>query len=49
MPFTHHLVDGALVAMDGIHHAFEHRIENLARLFGIAVGTSNAPLAFARS
>ena len=35
---AHHLVDGALVAMDGLHHPFEHRVEELARLLGIAVG-----------
>jgi hypothetical protein len=36
-PVAHHLVDGALVAVDGLHHAFEDGIEELARLFGIAV------------
>ena len=35
---AHHLVDGALVAVDGLHHAFEHRVEELPRLLGIAVG-----------
>ena len=35
---AHHLVDRALVVMDRLHHAFEHRIEDLARLLGIAVG-----------
>ena len=35
---AHHLVHGALVAVDGLHHAFEHRIEERARLLGIAVG-----------
>ena len=37
-PVAHHLVDGALVAVDGLHHQREDGIENLARLFGIAVG-----------
>ena len=35
---AHHLVDGALVAMDGLHHPLEDGIEELARLLGIAVG-----------
>ena len=35
---THHLIDGALVAVDGLHHPFEHRIENPSSLFGIPVG-----------
>src|SRR5262249_43909285 len=34
----HHLVDRALVAVDGLHHQLEHGIEDLARLLGIAVG-----------
>ena len=37
-PVAHHLVHGALVAVDGLHHALEHGIEELARLLGIAVG-----------
>ena len=37
-PVAHYLVDCALVPVDGLHHPFEHRIENLARLLGIAVG-----------
>ena len=37
-PVAHDLVDGALVAMDGLHHAFEHGIEELAGLLGVAVG-----------
>ena len=37
-PVAHHLVDGALVAVDGLHHPFEHRVEELARLLGVAVG-----------
>ena len=35
---AHHLVDGAFVAVDGLHHSLEHRVEELARLLGIAVG-----------
>jgi hypothetical protein len=37
-PIAHHLVHGALVAVDGVHHQREEGIENLARLLGIAVG-----------
>src|SRR5262249_39237509 len=37
-PVAHHLVDRALVAMDGLHHDLEDRIEDLARFLGIAVG-----------
>src|SRR5215510_4047493 len=37
-PVAHHLVDRALVTMDRVHHTFEHGIEKLARLLGIAVG-----------
>ena len=37
-PVAHHLVDGALVAVDRLHHALEHRVEDLARLLGVAVG-----------
>jgi len=36
-PVAHHLVDGALIAVHGFHHVFQHRIENLPRLLGIAV------------
>ena len=35
---AHHLVHGALVAVDGLHHPLEHGVEELARLLGIAVG-----------
>ncbi len=35
---AHDLVDGALVAVGGFHHPLEHRIENLSRLLGVAVG-----------
>jgi hypothetical protein len=35
---AHDLVHRALVAMDGLHHVLEHWVEDLARVFGIAVG-----------
>ena len=35
---AHDLVDGAFVAVHGRHHALEHRVEELPRLLGIAVG-----------
>ena len=35
---AHHLVDGALVAVDGLHHPLEHRVEQLPGLLGVAVG-----------
>ena len=37
-PVAHHLVDRALVAVDRFHHVLEHRIEDLPRFLGIAVG-----------
>ena len=37
-PVAHHLVDGALVAVDGLHHPLEDGIEELAGLLGVAVG-----------
>jgi hypothetical protein len=37
-PVPHHLVDGPLVPMDGLHHPLEDRVEHLARFLGIAVG-----------
>jgi hypothetical protein len=37
-PIAHDLVDRALVAVDGLHHPLEHRVEELARLLGIAIG-----------
>ena len=37
-PVAHHLVDRALVAVDGLHHPLEHRVEDLARFLGITVG-----------
>ncbi len=38
IPSPINLVDGALVAVDRLHHPLEHGIEELARLLGIAVG-----------
>jgi hypothetical protein len=35
---AHDLVDGAFVAMHRFHHLIEHRVEQLARLLGVAVG-----------
>src|SRR5712691_10671389 len=40
---AHHPVHGTLVVMDGVHHAFQDGIENLARFFGIPVGERVAP------
>ena len=37
-PVAHHLVDGALVAVDRLHHPLEHGVEELPRLLGVAVG-----------
>jgi hypothetical protein len=37
-PVAHDLVHGPLVAMDRFHHPLEHRIENAASVFRIAVG-----------
>src|SRR5262249_23646688 len=34
---TQYLVDGSFIAMHGIHHEMQHRIDDLLRLFGIAV------------
>ena len=36
-PVAHHLVHRALVAMHGLHHVFEHGVEELARLFRVAI------------
>src|SRR5262245_55661598 len=33
-----HLIHRAFVLMNGCHHALQHRVEELARLFGVAVG-----------
>ena len=35
---AHHLIDRALVVVDGVHHVREDRVQDLARLLGIAVG-----------
>ena len=35
---AHHQADGALVVMDGLHHVFEDRVEEFARLLGITFG-----------
>ena len=37
-PVAHHLVHGALVAVHGLHHPFEHGIEQLAGLLRVAIG-----------
>jgi len=37
-PVAHHLIHGALVAVDGLHHVLEDGVENLAGLLGITVG-----------
>ena len=37
---AHDLVDRALVAVHGVHHALQHRVEELPGLFGIAVARS---------
>jgi hypothetical protein len=36
-PIPHHLVDGALVAVHGLDHALQDRVQQLARLLGIAI------------
>jgi hypothetical protein len=35
---AHHKIDGALIVMHCFHHAVEHRLEDRARLLGIALG-----------
>jgi hypothetical protein len=37
-PVAHRLVDGTLVVVDGLHHAFEHGIEQLPGPPRVAVG-----------
>jgi len=37
-PVAHDLIDGALVAVDRLHHPLEYRIEDLPRVLGIALG-----------
>jgi len=36
-PVPHHLIDGAFVAVDGLHHVFEHRVEEPAGVLRVAV------------
>jgi hypothetical protein len=36
-PVAHDLVDSTLVVVHCFHHAFEHRVEDLARLFRVAL------------
>ena len=36
-PVAHDPVHGALVAVDRLNHAFEHRVEELLRVLGVAV------------
>ena len=35
---AHDLVDGALVAVDRLHHPLEHRVQELPRFLGVPVG-----------
>ena len=35
---AHHLVDGALVAVHGLDHALQDRVQELAGLLGVALG-----------
>jgi len=35
---AHHLIHGAFVAMDGLHHSLEDGVEDLSGLFGVAIG-----------
>ena len=37
-PVAHHLVYGALVAVDGLHHPLEDGIQELPGLLGVPVG-----------
>src|SRR5262249_23464961 len=37
-PVAHDLIHRALVVMNRLHHALEHRIQELARLLGVAIG-----------
>jgi hypothetical protein len=36
-PVAHHLVDRALVAVDGLHHQLEDGVEDLASLFRVTI------------
>ena len=35
---AHHLIDGAFVAVDCLHHPLQDRVEDLASLLRVAVG-----------
>jgi hypothetical protein len=35
---THHLIDRPFVAVYGLHHAFEHRVEDRPGVFRVVVG-----------
>ena len=35
---THHLIDGPLKTVNGLHHYFEHRVQELPGLFRVTVG-----------
>ena len=37
-PIAHDLIDGALVAVNRLHHVLQHRVEELACLLRVAVG-----------
>jgi hypothetical protein len=37
-PVAHDLVDCALVAVDRLHHVFQHGVEQLLRLLRVTVG-----------
>jgi hypothetical protein len=37
-PVTHHLVNGAFVPMDRLHHVLDDRVEELPRLLRVTVG-----------
>jgi hypothetical protein len=37
-PVAHDLIDGALIAVHRLHHAFKHRVEEFPRFLWIAVG-----------
>ena len=37
-PVAHHLVDGPLVAVDGIHHVRDDGVQELSRVLGIPIG-----------
>jgi hypothetical protein len=37
-PVAHDLIDGPLVAVDGLHHELEDGVEEFPRLLGVTVG-----------